>query len=166
MKLLHRFAIAANRDVWEKTLFILNYDENDGIFDHVAPPVPPAGTAHEFVDGLSIGAGFRVPCILVSPWTMGGWVSSEAFDHTSVLQFLENFTGVREPNISQWRRQTFGDMTSALRVRQTSVKPPVLPDTSGPLRLATYEAATLPPPALPSADQRHPEQEKTKRKQV
>jgi phospholipase C len=159
-------AIAANRDVWEKTLFILNYDENDGIFDHVAPPVPPAGTTHEFVDGLPIGAGFRVPCILVSPWTMGGWVSSEPFDHTSLLQFLEKFTGVREPNISQWRRQTFGDLTSALRVRQANVKPPILPDTSGPLRLATYEAATLPPLTLPSTNQRHPEQEKTKRKQV
>ena len=56
-------AIAANPDVWAKTLFILNYDENDGIFDHVAPPNPPAGTPHEFVDGLPIGGGFRVPCI-------------------------------------------------------------------------------------------------------
>ena len=93
-------------DVWEKTLFILNYDENDGIFDHVAPPVPPPGTEHEFVKDLPIGAGFRVPCILVSPWTAGGWVSSETFDHTSVLQLLEQFTGVRESNISDWRRQT------------------------------------------------------------
>ena len=51
-------AIAANPEVWAKTVFILNYDENDGIFDHVAPPVPPPGTAHEFVDGLPIGGGF------------------------------------------------------------------------------------------------------------
>ena len=62
-------AIAANPDVWAKTLFILNYDENDGIFDHVPPPVPKDGTPHEFIDGVPIGAGFRVPCILISPWT-------------------------------------------------------------------------------------------------
>ena len=93
-------AIAANPDVWAKTLFILNYDENDGIFDHVAPPVPPDGTAREFVDAVPIGGGFRVPCILISPWTMGGWVCSEKFDYTSHIQFLEKFTGVREPNTS------------------------------------------------------------------
>jgi phospholipase C len=94
-------AIAANPDVWAKTVFILNYDENDGLFDHVAPPVPPEGTPQEFVDGLPIGGGFRVPCIIVSPWTAGGWVCSQRFDHTSVPRFLEIFTGVREPNISR-----------------------------------------------------------------
>src|SRR5262249_41523474 len=44
-------AIAANPDVWAKTLFILNYDENDGLFDHVAPPSPAMGTPQEFVSG-------------------------------------------------------------------------------------------------------------------
>ena len=78
-------AIAANPEVWAKTVFILDYDENDGIFDHVAPPVPPQGTPGEFIDGLPIGGGFRVPCIIVSPWTAGGWVCSQPFDHTSVL---------------------------------------------------------------------------------
>src|SRR5271154_6816408 len=124
-------AIAANSDVWAKTAFILNYDENDGIFDHVPPIVPPAGTPQEFVQGVPIGSGFRVPCIVVSPWTAGGWVCSQPFDHTSVLQFLEIFTGVREPNITDWRRRTFGDLTSAFRFRQAQMKPPVLPDTSG-----------------------------------
>lgn len=159
-------AIAANPAVWEKTLFILNYDENDGIFDHVAPPVPPPGTPHEFVNGLPIGGGFRVPCILVSPWTTGGWVSSENFDHTSVLQLLEKFTGVRESNISDWRRKTFGDLTSALRFKDATSKPPALPDTSGPLRLAKYEASTLPRPVFPAADQQPPEQEKGKRQRI
>ncbi len=153
-------AIASNPDVWAKTLFILNYDENDGIFDHVAPPAPPEGTAHEYIDGLPIGGGFRVPCILISPWTTGGWVSSEPFDHTSVLQFLEQFTGVREPNISDWRRGTFGDLTSALRLKQAPGKPPVLPDTMGALRAAIYEAKALPKPKLPTTDQTFPQQEK------
>jgi phospholipase C len=159
-------AIAANPDVWAKTVFILNYDENDGIFDHVVPPTPPADTPHEFVKGLPIGGGFRVPCILVSPWTAGGWVCSQNFDHTSVLQFLEEFTGVREPNISDWRRSTFGNLTSALRFQNAGAKAPVLPDTSGPLRLAKYESTMLPKPVLPGESQQLPQQEKGGRKTV
>jgi phospholipase C len=157
-------AIAANPDVWAKTVFILNYDENDGIFDHVAPPVPPAGTPGEFVHGLPIGGGFRVPCIIVSPWTSGGLVCSNQFDHTSVLQLLEEFTGVREPNISEWRRQTFGSLSAALRLQNASTQPPVLPDTSGPLRLAKYESSVLPKPVLPAGKQQPPEQEKNRKK--
>jgi phospholipase C len=49
-------AIASNEDLWRSTLFVLCYDENDGMFDHVPPPVPPAGTANEFVDGLPIAS--------------------------------------------------------------------------------------------------------------
>jgi phospholipase C len=152
-------AIAANPDVWAKTLFILNYDENDGIFDHVVPPNPPPGTPHEFVDGLPIGGGFRVPCLLISPWTTGGWACSDKLDHTSCLQFLEKLTGVREPNISGWRRKTFGDMTTALRFGNAKKEAPLLPDTSGPLRLAEYESTFLPRPILPGAEQKAPEQE-------
>jgi phospholipase C len=159
-------AVAANPDVWAKTAFILNYDENDGLFDHVPPPVSPDGTPHEFVGGLPIGAGFRVPCIIVSPWTAGGWVCSERFDHTSVLRFLEVFTGVREPNISEWRRRTFGELTSAFRFRETRVEPPVLPDTSGTLSLARFGAFNLPNPVLPTSEQTPPTQEKGSRHRV
>jgi phospholipase C len=159
-------AIAANPDVWAKTVFILNYDENDGLFDHVVPPTPPAGTPGEFIDGLPIGAGFRVPCILVSPWTAGGWVCSQPFDHTSVLQFVEQITGVRETNITQWRRDTFGDLTAAFRFDAAPARPAALPDTSGPLVRATYEAARLPKPLLPGGEQRPPAQEQGARKRV
>jgi phospholipase C len=159
-------ALAANPDVWAKTAFILNYDENDGLFDHVPPPVAPDGTPHEFIDGLPIGGGFRVPCIIVSPWTAGGFVCSQNFDHTSVLQFLERFTGVREPNITDWRRKTFGDLTSAFRFGQPAARPPVLPDTAGLLHQANYAAANLPLPPIPGADQSVPVQEKGGRKRI
>jgi phospholipase C len=152
-------AIAANPDVWAKTVFILTYDENDGLFDHVAPPVPPAGTPQEFVGGLPIGGGFRVPCIVVSPWTAGGWVCSQNFDHTSVLQFLETLTGVPEPNISAWRRRTFGDLTSALRLKDAPAKAQTLPDTSGVLSQAKYSAMNLPKPVVPGSGQQPPRQE-------
>jgi phospholipase C len=159
-------AIAANPEVWAKTVFILNYDENDGLFDHVPPPIPPDGTPHEIVAGLPIGAGFRVPCIIVSPWTAGGWVCSQQFDHTSVLQFLEKFTGIPEPNISEWRRGTFGDLTAAFRFGEPGGSPPALPDTSGPLSEARYGVATLPQPSVPGTDQQPPTQEKGQRKRV
>jgi len=159
-------AIASNPEVWAKTAFILNYDENDGIFDHVAPPVPPPNTPGEFVDGLPIGAGFRVPCIIVSPWTAGGWVCNEPFDHTSALQFLERLTGVKESNISAWRRATFGDLVSAFRFDEDKASPAKLPDTIGPYNRAKYEAGNLPQPILPGEDQKLPAQEKGTRKSV
>jgi phospholipase C len=154
-------AIAANPKVWGKTVFILAFDENDGLFDHVAPPVPDPGTDHEFVNGEPIGAGFRVPCIVISPWTAGGWVCSDLFDHTSALQFLEKFTGVKEPNISQWRRDTFGDLTSTFRFEDKADEtPPTLPDTHGPLIRAKYEVKHFPKPEMPSGNQKMPTQEK------
>jgi phospholipase C len=161
-------AIAANPEVWNSTVFILNYDENDGLFDHVPPPTPPAGTPGEFLtdsplaagsDGFAgpIGGGFRVPCLIVSPWTMGGWIASENFDHTSTLQFLELLTGVTIPNISAWRRQTFGNLTSAFG-NYTGGFFPRLPDTKAALAQAVYEVNNLPAPVVPTTDQTLPVQ--------
>ncbi|KNB50516.1 phospholipase C [Streptomyces caatingaensis] len=151
-------AVAANPAVWDKTVFIINYDENDGLFDHVVPPMPPPGTPDEFARGAPIGAGIRVPCFVVSPWSQGGYVAGEPFDHTSVLRFLERVTGVREPNISDWRRRTFGDLTSALGL--PAGRPfPRLPETRGPLWRAEHDVATLPPAAFPGEDQEPPHQE-------
>jgi len=116
-------AIAANPEGWASTVFVLCYDENDGLFDHVVPPIPEDATTGEFVHGVPIGAGFRVPCIVVSPWTAGGWVATDRFDHTSCLRLLERVTGVIEENLSDWRRQVFGDLTSVLRVAQKPGRP-------------------------------------------
>jgi phospholipase C len=132
-------AIASNPDVWAKTAFILCYDENDGMFDHVPPPVAPAGTADEFVDGLNIGLGFRTPTTIVSPWTAGGFVCSEVFDHSSLIRFIEARFGVHEPNISAWRRQTCGDLTSAFRFGSTPSGYP----GNGELGLAVTESRLL-----------------------
>jgi len=138
--------LTQNPDVWKKTIFILAYDENDGYFDHVPPLVPAhpdrpqtgkssqgIDTRLEFVTAGQeksrgpkgrtgpIGLGYRVPLVIVSPWSRGGYVCSEVFDHTSTLRFLENFvshkTGkpIRETNISPWRRTVCGDLSSAFR---------------------------------------------------
>ncbi len=147
-----------NPEVWKKTVFILNYDENDGYFDHVPPFVAPdparseTGRVSEGIDaglefvsleqdrnwhpqqarGSSIGLGYRVPMVIASPWSRGGAVCSQVFDHTSVLQFMEKVlthkTGkqVEEPNINRWRRAVCGDLTSAFRAsddRSTELQP-------------------------------------------
>ncbi|MEU9047148.1 MULTISPECIES: phosphocholine-specific phospholipase C [unclassified Kitasatospora] len=128
-------ALAADPDVLDSTILFLNYDENDGFFDHVPPPTAPAGTPGEFYNGTNIGLGFRVPMIVVSPWSRGGWVSSEVFDHTSVLRFLETWTtALGTPahctNISDWRRQVCGDLTGTLDFTNPVYGLPPLPDTS------------------------------------
>jgi phospholipase C len=156
-------AIASNPDVWAKTVFIINYDENDGQFDHVPPPVPPPGTYGEFVQvpgspNWPIGGGFRVPCLIISPWTQGGWIASETFDHTSVLRFLEVLTGVTIPNITPWRRQTFGDLTSAFGFPEFPPATAQLPDTKQPLNEAVTNVTTLPLPGFPGASQTPPHQ--------
>jgi phospholipase C len=153
-------AIASNPKVWAKTAFILNYDENDGLFDHVPPPTPKDGTSGEFIQNLPIGGGFRVPAIIISPWTAGGYVATEAFDHTSALQFLERFTGVEEPHVTDWRRSTFGDLTSAFRFARSRPRPPRLPhNTAAQLAQAKKDVAALPKPTMPGADQTFPPQE-------
>ena len=92
-------ALMSNAQLWAKTLFILSYDENGGFFDHVPPPIPAPGTAGEYVGDEPIGLGFRVPAIIVSPWSKGGRVNSEVFDHTSTLRLLEQrFGAVRLTN--------------------------------------------------------------------
>jgi phospholipase C len=133
-------AIASNQDLWHKTLFILSYDENDGLFDHVPPPTAPAGTAGEFVGGEPIGLGFRVPAIVVSPWSAGGRVCSDVLDHTSLIRIIEKRFGVIEPNISAWRRRTCGDFTTALSFSGTAAG---YPQSPAALSLAAAQAGLL-----------------------
>ncbi|CAL2058434.1 Non-hemolytic phospholipase C [Streptomyces murinus] len=128
-------ALAADEDVFDSTVMFLNYDENDGYFDHVPPPSPPAGTAGEFLNGVPFGFGFRVPMIVISPWTRGGWVSSEVFEHTSVLRFLETWTAAlgtpaKCPNISDWRRKVSGDLTGVFDFAHPVKGAVALPATS------------------------------------
>jgi len=95
-----------------------------------------------------------------------GWVCSQPFDHTSILRFLEQVTAVREPNISDWRRKTFGDLTAAFRFDQPAGKLPRLPGTDALLQHATYAAAKLPAPPIPSAEQQLPVQETSEHKRT
>ena len=143
-------ALTVDPNVWASTVLFLNYDENDGYFDHIVPPVPAAGTPDEFVNLLPIGLGPRVPMTVVSPWSVGGYVCSQVFDHTSVIRFIETWTGVQEPNISAWRRSICGDLTSSLNFTSTTVAVPAMPDTASLALKAASQCSTLPAPAMPS----------------
>ena len=128
-------------DVAAKTVVFLVYDENGAFFDHVAPVTAPAGTEGEYLtadplpelargtDG-PIGLGFRTPAMVISPFSRGGWVNSDRFDHTSVLRFLEKRFDVTAPNITDWRRQTVGDLTSTLDLGSPDTSMPTLPATA------------------------------------
>jgi len=145
-------ALTSNTDVWAKTALFITFDENDGFFDHVVPPFPNVGslqgdstvsTENEFFNGVpgtaggkggvpgNFGLGIRVPMLVVSPWSRGGWACSEVFDHTSIIRFMEKRFGVHEPNITPWRRAVCGDLTSAFDFTGDQKAVPNLPNTDG-----------------------------------
>ena len=134
--------LVSNPKVFSKTVFLINFDEADGSFDHIVPPcVPPTPTAgastvsikNEIVTTSEpngpIGLGSRVPFLVISPWSKGGFVNSQVFDHTSVVQFIENRFRVHEPNISPWRRAVAGDLTSAFNFKNPNKSAVTLPST-------------------------------------
>lgn len=150
-------ALVAEPDVWRSTVFILNFDDNGGFFDHAPPCLPATGkakggstvrTAGELYRGEPLGLGVRVPMLAISPWSKGGWVNSQVFDHTSILRFLERRFGVIEPNISAWRRSICGDLMSVFDFSAPSFEPPIL-DDSAALMLAADASSKLPRPDIP-----------------
>ncbi|MDB6045617.1 MAG: phospholipase phosphocholine-specific [Gammaproteobacteria bacterium] len=170
-------ALTANPEVWSKTAFFLMYDENDGFFDHMVPPTPPqsraeglstVGTSNEIFPGDSqnptgpYGLGVRVPMVVISPWSKGGWVNSEVFDHTSLIRFIERRFGpdyprLREPNITPWRRAVCGDLTSAFDFATPKTARVSLPATGAYLPPDTDRHPDYVP--TPPADQALPVQE-------
>ena len=153
--------LTANPAVWSRTVLLITYDENDGFFDHAVPPTPPqtaaqgqstVSIANEIFPGSAdympgpYGLGARVPMLVVSPWSKGGYVNSQLFDHTSIIRFIERRFGRENPalveaNITPWRRAVAGDLTSAFNFATPNDAAPSLPAT----------ASYLPPDAV-----RHP----------
>lgn len=175
-------ALTSNPEVWSKTVFFQTFDENDGLFDHVPPPAVPSynldGTlagkstlplegeyfsdpAHKYLhpeDTISgnvrpWGLGPRVPMYVVSPWSKGGWVNSQTFDHTSVGRFLEQRFGITIPGISPWHRAVSGDLTSAFNfATPNDPKFPALPDTSD-YAIIEAQQKSMPAPMPPATPQ-------------
>jgi phospholipase C len=135
-------ALTANSAQWSETVLFVTYDENGGFFDHVPPVTAPPGTPGEYITATPvpdptvvgnppilgpIGLGFRVPLLIISPFSRGGFVSSHRFDHTSLLRFLETRFGAEVPNLSAWRRSVVGDLTSAFNFAAPDQTIPSLP---------------------------------------
>lgn len=176
-------ALTANPEVWAKTAFFLTYDENDGLFDHVPAPAPPsynadgtlagkatlpldgeyfsdpAGAYRNKLDTLSgslrpWGLSARVPMYVVSPWSKGGWVNSQVFDHTSISLFLEQRFDIKVDAVSAWHRAVCGDLTSCFDFKSPNDPSfPTLPDTSNykAVLAAQSNLPTANPPATPDA---------------
>ncbi|CAM3143248.1 phospholipase C, phosphocholine-specific [Prescottella defluvii] len=155
-------AIASDPETWSRTAIFLNFDENDGYYDHVPPPLPPRDVADEHVGDLPLGLGPRVPMTVISPWTVGGYVCSQVFDHTSITQFLEKRFGFTQPEISGWRRTVAGDLTSAFDFGSPRARPSLTPPQPAPpltprwkpappeqQRMPVQESGTRPARALP-----------------
>jgi phospholipase C len=153
-------ALTSNPEVWSKTALFVTFDENDGFFDHLAMPAVPSYDANGVLMGKSTvpldgeyfdasvgnylkaedttsgktrpwGLSSRVPMYVVSPWSKGGWVNSQVFDHTSVGRFLEQRFGITVDAISPWHRAVCGDLTSCFDfVSPNDPTVPKLPDTS------------------------------------
>ena len=164
--------LVSNPAVWEKTVFLVVYDENGGFFDHVSPPTPgptvtnladlPSGSQAggsfdgEYVTTSSpqnaaggppadwggilgpVGLGFRVPALVISPFSAGGWVCPDTFDHVSTLKLIESvflpsgsIMGSGGLHVSPWRYSSVGDLTAALPNLTAPTYPvPPLPATS------------------------------------
>jgi phospholipase C len=174
-------ALTANPAVWSQTAFFVLFDENDGLFDHVPPPAVPSYTADgvlaggstlplagEYFDGSTGGSlntttltgpirpwgmGARVPAYVISPWSRGGWVNSQVFDHTSIARFLEKRFGIHVDSISPWRRAVSGDLTSAFDfTSRNTAALPSLPDMSNYAAIIAAQAK-LPLPTPPREPQ-------------
>ncbi len=162
-------SLLAHPKIWAKTALFVTWDENGGFFDHVAPPVAPKGTKGEWLtvsmlpteaDGIRgpIGLGIRVPMLILSPFSRGGLVCSETFDHTSTLRFLETRFGVEVPNLSAWRRRHTGDLTGAFNfAARPNTARPRLPHVN-----PVGQCTTAPPATVPV--QPFPKQEKGRRR--
>jgi phospholipase C len=170
--------LASHPDVWSKTVLFINYDEEGGFFDHMVPPTPPhfATQGASTVDPVNeiypgdashisapYGLGMRVPMLVVSPWSKGGWVNSQVFDHTSLIRFIEarfadEYPDLIETNITPWRRAVVGDLTTAFDFRTPNASRTRLPSTVAYLP-TDKERHDDYPVAVP-AEQALPKQEK------
>ena len=150
--------LLANPDRWKTTALFVTYDEHDGFFDHQLPPSPEPAVTGEYILGEPIGPGSRVPMLICSPWTRGGYVDSNVYDHTSMLQFLSAWTGVQPANVTPWRESVTGDLTAAFDFKNPDFSIPAnIPSLDQTWTLTQLTGGSTAPPA--AGKQRLPAQE-------
>nr|WP_062233893.1 acid phosphatase [Aureimonas sp. N4] len=96
---------------WGHMLVVVTYDENGGLWDHVAPPKADRW-----------GPGNRIPAIIVSPFARKGTVDHTQYDTTSILRFItERYDlpvlpglALRDKALAENHEKPMGDLTAAL----------------------------------------------------
>jgi phospholipase C len=156
-------SLFSDPELWASTALFVTYDEHDGFFDHQLPPFPETSVADEYIDGWPIGLGTRVPMIICSPWTRGGYVDSNVYNHTSMLEFLSVWTGVKPANVTSWRASVTGDLTAAFDFERPDFSiPGDIPGLDETWALSQQTGGSTAPPA--EGDQQMPAQEPGRRR--
>jgi phospholipase C len=89
---------------WNETAVIISYDDSDGWYDHVMPPIiTPSNTTADALNGTGncgtsapgsvqgkCGFGPRLPLVIVSPFARENFVDSTLTDQSSILRFIED----------------------------------------------------------------------------
>jgi phospholipase C len=144
---------------WARSLLVITYDEHGGYYDHVPPPVAlaPDSLAPVVLPGESTydgfeRYGFRVPGLIVSPYSRREHVSHTVFDHTSILALVE-----RKWNLPAMtcRDANANDLTDLIDLWAMARSRPIFPalpplaaagNTPEALACSTSGPGTIPPP--------------------
>jgi phospholipase C len=100
---------------WPRTLLVITFDEWGGFFDHVPPSTTPD------VDPSYTLRGFRVPCLLISPYARRGHVAHGLYDHTSLLRLIEWRFGLRPLSV---RDRSANNLAAALDLSRPRLSAP------------------------------------------
>ncbi len=134
--LAETFHAVASGPKWKNTVFIVNFDENGGFFEHVAPPraAAPNNVDPDIVKGKTL-LGPRVPTVIASPFTRGNPTSPRVvhtvFDHTSALKLIEWRWGL-SPLTARDASSDVGNLATALNFVRPNFRVPKLPRPSAP----------------------------------
>ena len=114
---------------WSKTVLIINFDEWGGFFDHVPPPLAPIPSASQAAGVPDGRLGFRVPCVVISPYARRNFIGHEQFDHTSILKMIEWRFGLPALTV---RDQTANNLADVLNLTSPEVTAPTFTVPTGP----------------------------------
>jgi phospholipase C len=118
---------------WSSTVLIITYDEWGGFFDTVVPPVLPADPTVSLTGEPAVfdhdKAGFRVPTYIISPFSPIGGISTEQFDHTSILKLAEWRWGL--PSLTP-RDAAANNIADVLDFTAPNLNAPLMPQIADP----------------------------------
>jgi phospholipase C len=114
-----------NSPQWDRMVFVLNFDEHGGFFDHVPPPACRDDTVQigrgPFPDLKRLG--FRVPAIAMGPFAPRKIESAGPYEHCSILRMIEWRWGLEPMRMRDRYAKNFADALD-FRTRRESIDLP------------------------------------------